>query len=311
MAIPISRFMGTPTTTASFINKPSSQVQTTNTGTGTPSVNNLLTQFQNLGAFGPVKADALATATLVDPLFGKQAQDFRTQIYNQGNQAFQAATDYAKMYGRSAADLFADPYWRTTLSELGRTSPEMQAAGQQIQRTLAGDYLTPSKELTAAVGSVQGAAERAAADESAQIRSRMAQAGMGFSTADLQAQQASGAAQRVAAQDTAVRLMAENYAQERANQQQAINQAVAAQQARAQQLGIGADIMGTQAGLMKGISAEMIAPLTQYASLLEYSKAMQLGKENIERLTPAALLPALMAAQAAGGAGGIGFAGLK
>jgi hypothetical protein len=286
----------------SYTNKPA---QTSGGG----GVNNMLNQFQNMGAFGPVKADTMATQFLADPLFGKQAQNMRSQIYNQGSQAFQSATDYAKMYGRSVSDLFADPYWRTTLSELGRTAPEMEAAGQQIQRTLAGEYLTPSKELTAAVGSVQGAAERASADESARIRSQMAQAGMGFSTADLQAQQSAGAAQRVAAQDTAARLMADNYAQERSNQQQAINQAAAQQQARMQQLGMGADIMGKQANLMRGISTEMIAPLTQYAGLLDYSRAIQLGQENVERLTPAALMPALMAAQAAAGSGG--FAGLR
>lgn len=82
-----------------------------------------------------------------------------------------------------------------------------------------GDYLEGSPQLSKQISQIQGRAERGAANQSADIRSAMSRAGVGFSTANQQAQQASGAAARASAADTASNVMAENYGRERAIQQ--------------------------------------------------------------------------------------------
>jgi hypothetical protein len=261
----------------------------------TINYSNILSQLNKSGAFGPVKADAFATETQQDPLFGKQAQELRSQIFGLGGQAYDQASMYAGLAGRGAADIYADPYWRSTLSELGKTTGEEQAARGQIQRVLGGEYLQQPTELNRALSSIQGAAERGAADESAQIRSRMAQAGMGFSTADLQAQQASGAAQRGAAQDTAAKLAAENYAREREAQNQAVQQSTNLEQMRLQRLGAGQGLLSAQSGLMRGLGSEFMAPVGDYAGLLKYAQADKVGQENVERPTSMGYLLNLMA----------------
>lgn len=261
----------------------------------TINYSNILSQLNKSGAFGPVKADPFATEVQADPLFGKQAQELRSQIFGLGGQAYDKASMYAGLAGRAAADIYADPYWRATLSELGKTTGEEQAARGQLQRVLGGEYLQQPTELNRALASIQGAAERGAEDQSAQIRSRMAQAGMGFSTADLQAQQAAGAAQRVAAQDTASKLAAENYAREREAQGQAVQQAANLEQMRLQRLGAGQGLLTAQSGLMRGLGAEFMAPVGEYGNLLRWSQAANIGQENVERPTPMSYLLNLMA----------------
>lgn len=260
----------------------------------------ILQDLQNLGAFGSVQSDALATNKLYDPTLSK-FQAFRDTLFNQGQNAYLNATNFANQAGRAAADVYSNPFWAQGLGELSTLSADQKAASGLAQKTMAGEFLKSPTELNKAVQTVQGTAERAAADESAKIRSSMARAGMGFSTADLQAQQAAGAAQRVAAGDTAAKLMADNYATERKNQQDAATLANALTQTRTQQLGLGTDMLTNQAGLLKGYSQDMVNPITNLAGLMPYGQAGQLGVENVQKATPSDYLMQLLAVSSAPG----------
>lgn len=106
--------------------------------------------------------------------------------------------------------------WRTAARDPGWATSQDLA-----RRTIAGDYLKGSPELDAAMAGIRGRALAGAADQDARIRSGMARAGMGFSTANQQASQANRARTEadVAANEAQARLA--NYQAERGYQTQA------------------------------------------------------------------------------------------
>jgi hypothetical protein len=250
------------------------------------NMNDMMSTINSLGGNRPIQADTFSTSKQLDPLYGQQAQDLRNRLYSTGWNTFQNAQNVANDYMSSAQGLFNNPFWNSAMSELQSVSPNAAAANQQVSRTLSGDYLTARPELMNAMRAIQGTAERNAEDQNAQIRSRMGASGMGFSTADAQAQQASSAAQRSQAEATATAAIAENYARERANQEQAVNASTAIDQARASRLGMASDMMGARLGLMQNAATVGMAPMQGFASLLNLSKADAAGMENVQRKTP-------------------------
>jgi hypothetical protein len=254
-----------------------------------PQVNgqNLLNMIKKLGGTGPVKVDTMANQKLVDPYgWSKAAQDMRNKFMGASWGSFEAAQMAANQYLQASQSSFNNPYWNNALSELQTVSPTMQAANQALGRTLAGDNLSARPELLNAMRLIQGNAERGAEDQNAQIRAKMAQAGMGFSTADTQSQQASSAAQRSQAETTAATAIAENYARERQNQEQAASTAGQLQQVRNQQLGLGSDLIATRLGLLEKGASVAMTPVQGMAPAMSLMQGQAIGVDNIQRKTP-------------------------
>lgn len=98
-------------------------------------------------------------------------------------------------------------------------NPGWQTVQNLAQGQLQGDYLSGSAPLSDQIQSIQARAERDASNQASGIRDGMERAGIGFSTANQQAQQANSTAQRSAAMDMAAGVMSNNYARERGYQQ--------------------------------------------------------------------------------------------
>lgn len=102
--------------------------------------------------------------------------------------------------------------------------PGLSAANGLYRSEINGDYLNGSPALTAQENATQAMANRAAGDQSAQIRSSDQRAGMAFSTADRQAQQGAQATQNANAMQSNAQAALQNYQNERGIQQQAPGQ---------------------------------------------------------------------------------------
>jgi hypothetical protein len=249
-------------------------------------VGNLHNTISALGGGGPIQVDTFATSQQQDPLFGQQAQNLRSNIYNLGGQAYNSANRAAQDYAASARAAYENPFWGKALNEIQSVSPTMQAANKHVGGVLSGEYLQARPELMNAVRQVQATAARDAEDQNAQIRSRMGQAGMGFSTADAQSQQASSAAARARAEATGAQVVADNYGRERQNQEAAGQTAATLNAARMAQLGMGESMINSRTNLLSNVSQQFMQPLAQYASLLDLSRASNGGVENVQRKSP-------------------------
>lgn len=94
-------------------------------------------------------------------------------------------------------------------------------AASMFQKSISGDYLKGSPQLTDRINQIQSQAERSAANTAANQRGRASRAGIGFSTVQDQSNQADRAAARADAANTASNIALQNYQQERQNQIQA------------------------------------------------------------------------------------------
>lgn len=103
-------------------------------------------------------------------------------------------------------------------------NPGYANASSMYNNEIQGKYLNGSPALTTQENSNQTQANRAAGDQAAQIKSGDQRAGMGFSTADQQAQQGAQAQQNANAMNTNAQLIGSNYTNERNIQNQAPSQ---------------------------------------------------------------------------------------
>lgn len=117
-------------------------------------------------------------------------------------------------------------------AQANANSPIYGQAQQLYGDELSGKYLNGSPALTGQLDATQALANRAAGDQSQQIQSGMNRAGMGFSTANQQAQQGAQATQNANAMQSNASAVLQNYENERQLQQGA--PAAAAQSQNAQ-----------------------------------------------------------------------------
>jgi hypothetical protein len=99
-------------------------------------------------------------------------------------------------------------------------SPALPEVLGLMRRQVRGDYLPGAPELNARRAQIQAAGERAGADEEAAYRGGLSRAGVGFSTAGQQTQQAARAARRAEAREKAANTNWQDYRAERMIQQQ-------------------------------------------------------------------------------------------
>lgn len=109
------------------------------------------------------------------------------------------------------------------MAQQGAQNPGFSQVNSLANNELNGKYLNGNPALTNQIASVQQQANRAAGDQAAQIRSGQQRAGMGFSTANQEAQQGAQAAQNANAMNTSANATLQNYQTERANQNNAGN----------------------------------------------------------------------------------------
>lgn len=178
-------------------------------------------------------------------------------------------------HGRAVYAPTGAPQMRTQLfNYLGQYQPAMNAAGQSYasglqsaaanpgwaqaadlaNKTMAGDYLHGSPELDAAMTANTRQAMASAADSGARIKSQMGMNGMGFSTANQEAQQANTASAAANAANTNAQTYLQNYLSERQNQNNAVNNLATA--------------TSTPLNYLQGVSGAMEQPLTQAGNLL-------------------------------------------
>lgn len=140
--------------------------------------------------------------TLTKP--GKQETagifDYLHGMYPQERAATQAAvnSDYA------AAN---DPGWA--------------ASGNLARRTINGDFLNGSPQLDSALAATRNAGNAEAANAAGRVREQFAQNGLGWGTANQQAQQGAQTAATAAMNNTEAQTRLQNYQAERVNQQAA------------------------------------------------------------------------------------------
>lgn len=225
--------------------------------------------FDYLGNYAPqLQQDSDRTAGALsnaanDPAWGTIAQNARDSAGGQWLGGGQAFNDALSNFSQQQSQL--DPTYAATLrgdftgqsvptvanssfratqpgvnDALARLRNETANPSKVTQDTLSGRYLnsTPGLDVGGAVGAARRANSAEAADTGANIRSQFARAGMGFSTAQSQAEQANRAAAsaRSDEMDTGLRLAADQqraqaYQAERALQANAAGNEDAAQRA--------------------------------------------------------------------------------
>jgi len=125
---------------------------------------------------------------------------------------FNLLSSYRPQAQEGAADVAA-------AARSGAANPGWNAASTLASDQLAGKYLSGSPQFNAGIDAMRAAAQNEAADNAANIRSGFARNGVGFGTANQQAEQANAAAATAKANQTEAGARASNYANERAIQQ--------------------------------------------------------------------------------------------
>lgn len=178
-----------------------------------------------------------------------QGRQQRSNIYGQLNQDQPGIQQGTQNYVQGLQSAAANPGWA--------------AAQKSASDTASGAYLGGSPQLQGQLNANYNRALSASADQDARIRSQFARSGMGFSTANQQAQEANRAAAAGQAQGQNAQIIGQNYMAERQLQSQAPQQLAAATQGQTSLLGQvpGAYLspLTTQAGLVSGLSTGQVA----------------------------------------------------
>ena len=138
------------------------------------------------------------------------AAGLRDQLFNYMGGSMGQSNAGAQTYAQGLQSAAANPGWQT--------------AANNANANAAGDYLNGSPELDRAMAYNRAAAQSSAADQSARIKDQYAKNGMGFSTADQEAQQSTNAAANAQANAQDAQMYQQNYTAERANQNAAGSQ---------------------------------------------------------------------------------------
>lgn len=229
-----------------------------------------------------LKIQTMPGSQTIDPLYGPEAQRLRADIYAKGGQAYANANRANSQMLNAAEGAYSDPYWQQAMNKLNTLDPNIGASNQLVSQTLAGDFLRNPAELNASLAQIQGRADRGAADQNAILGSKMARAGVGLSSADMQGQEANAAASRADAQANASQITAANYANERNNQANAVGQSTALRDQQVAELAAQGNMLQQRAGLFNGIGAQMMQPINSYADLLRLSQGQQQTIDNVQ-----------------------------
>lgn len=186
----------------------------------------------------------------IDPKTGKQtfkpsgAVEQRQQIFDRLNAVSPEVESASARTVSGLQQAAADPGWAE--------------AADLARRTIAGDYLEGSPQLDAAMSQMRRASGAQAANTAAQLQGQYARAGMDFSTAHQQAQQANRAAATAATDTAETQARLQNYISERANQQAGAEMLQKAQAAPLEYLAAVPQAyyapMGQQAEIVTGLS---------------------------------------------------------
>lgn len=168
------------------------------------------------------------------------APQMRSQLFNYLGGYLPTTTQSGANYASALTSAASNPTWNTLQANAGKTA--------------AGNYLAGSPQLDTAMANNRAATMASSANDNARIRSEFAKNGIGFSTANQQAEQANTAAAGATAQNTNAQTYLQNYLSERQNQQNAGNTLAQAQ--------------GTPLNYMSGISSAYTTPLSQAGNLL-------------------------------------------
>lgn len=181
-----------------------------------------------------------APVSEVDPL-AAAGRDQRSQIFNSMNQ----------MRPGQAADT------QTTLDYLrsAAANPGFQSAANLATSEINGDYLHGSPEFDNQMTQMRAASDRSAADAAAGVRDQFARNGMGFSTANAAGQQSAKALGTAQANQAEAVARAQNYANERGIQNQAI--------------GVLDNATSQPATYLSQLSSARYAPLTAQAGITQ------------------------------------------
>lgn len=150
------------------------------------------------------------------------------------------------------------------------SNPGFAAAANLANQTINGKFLNGSPQLDYLLGTQRAAANRAAADSAAGIRSGFARNGLDYSTANQQAEQSNNAAATAKQNELEAGTRYANYAAERANQANGTTQLNAA--------------LSSPLNYLSQVSASQLAPLSQIAQLIPaLTNGQQQNVDRIER----------------------------
>lgn len=166
------------------------------------------------------------------------------------------------------------------INAMGATAasdPGFTAAADLARKNINGDYLNGSPQLDAALNATRTRTMADASDADSRLQQQYGRAGMGWSTANQQAQEGNRAAAAARAGETEAAVRGQNYATERANQNNGASQLSSA--------------LSTPMSYLSQANQNTLAPLAQAANIVQgLSGAGQVATPNsLIMKTPGAL----------------------
>lgn len=155
-------------------------------------------------------------------------------------------------------------------------NPAWANATDLANNTILGNYLGGSPELTAQENANTASQLQAAGNSNARARSNFAENGMSYGTPELQAEQANNAAAAATAGNTNANLIGNNYENQSALQQNAVNNLSTA--------------TGTPLNYLSSVSTDTTQPLSQLANIISGlssgGQVIQTGSSGVESTQP-------------------------